>query len=192
MIPLDLKVFIATDYLLLALPEMEKAVLESNGEVVGVESEVNCISINRRIKRLRANLLILAISDDSSCKLIRVVKRKHPSVVIIIIAKKLRQIPKLIKTKMVKAILFINEDRRLLIRAIKEVVKGNRYYSPKVSQEMARQIAADLTPREQEIWNLRNEDKTRSEIARTLLISYNTVCTHIRNIDKKRDIDMIS
>ncbi len=187
----DLKAVIVSDYLLFALPTIEEAVERNNGEVVGVESKIDPISLNRNIKRQGANLLILAVSDDSSCRLIKDVKRKHPSIIIITITKKLRQIPMLLKTRMVKAILFTSEGTKLLIKAIKEVMKGNSYYSPKVSQEMAREIAADLTPREQEIWDLRNEDKTRGEIAKTLQISYNTVSTHIRNIEKKRIVSIL-
>lgn len=184
----NLNVYVVSDYLLFTLPAIEEAVMKSKGKIVGVESEINPISINWNIKRLQANLLILEVSGESSCKLIEAVKRNHPQIAIIAITKKLEQITKLIKTKMVRAILAINDETKLLIRAVKEVAMGNRYYSPKVSQEMAREIAADLTPREKEIWDLRNEDKTRSQIANTLQISYSTVCTHVRNIEKKRDI----
>lgn len=184
----NLNVYVVSDHLMLTLPTIEEAVMKNQGKIVGIESEINPISISWSIKRLKANLLILTISNEGDCQLIKDVKRKHPQVVVITIAKKLRQIPKIIKTKMAKAILFVNEDTKLIIKAIKEVYIGNHYYSPKVSQEMAKEIAADLTEREQEIWNLRSEDKTRNQIAQTLRISYYTVCTHIRNIEKKRDI----
>lgn len=186
MVVIDLKVVIATDYLLLALPAIEKAVSENNGEIVGTESEVNPISINRGIKRLEANLLILAISGDSICKLIKDVKKKHPHVFIITIARELKQIPTLIKTRMVQAILFVNEDTNQLSQAIKDVTRGKKYYSPKVSSKMAKEIATgNLTPREKQILDLRDDNRSRNEIALILKISYNTVSTHIRNINQK-------
>lgn len=188
----NLKVIVVSDYLLFTLPTIEEAVERNNGEIVGIESEINSISLNRSIKRLQANLLILAISDNSGCKLIKDVKCKHPEVVIVIVTNALLQITRLIKTKMVRAILFANEEIKLLTKAIREASRGKNYYSPEVSQEMAREIATDLTPREQEIWDLMNQDKTRSEIAKALKISYNTVSTHIRNIEKKRAISILT
>lgn len=188
----NLSVYVVSDYLLLTLPAIEEAVVESKGKVVGVESGINPVSINWNIKKLKANLLILTISDEECCQLIKDVKRKHPQVVIITITKKLRQIPRIIKTKNVQAILFVKEDLQLLVRAIKEVTIGNRYYSPKVSQEMANEIAAGLTAREQEIWSLRSQDKTRKQIAKALSISYYTVSTHIRNIEKKRGTEVLA
>lgn len=183
----DLKVVVASQCQLFALPRIKEAVQVTEGRIVGVESELSPVSLNRSIKRNKANLLILTIDDkDVICPLITAVKRAHPSIRIITIALKLRQIPMLIKTKMIKAILFANEDVNQLIQAIKRVRLNKCHYSPRTSEAMAEEIARpSLTPREQEVKDLIDENKNRDEIASLLKISYVTVNTHIRNINRK-------
>lgn len=174
---LDLRVVVASDYLSFALPTVEEAITKSNGEIVAIESKVNSVSLNRSIKKRHANLLILALSKGGSiCQLIKDVKRKHPEITIITIAGRLKQIPKIVKTKMVQAILFISEGVEELVKAIREVTIGNDYYSPQVISRIVHEITnTKLTPREKEISDLINKNKTRSEIAKILEISYYTV-----------------
>ena len=183
----NLKVVVVNQCQLFTLLAIKEAVQINQGRIVGVESELNPISLNRSIKKHQANLLILTIDDKGSiCQLISAVKRAHPSIKIITIALKLKQVPILIKTRMIKAILFANEDINQLVQAIKRVMINKNYYSPKTSEAMAQEIARpSLTPREEEISDLLDADKSRSEIAALLKISYTTVSSHIRNINIK-------
>ncbi len=187
MMRLDLKVVVVSQCQLFSLPIIKEAVTYSQGKVVGVESELNAVSLNRSIKRNKANLLILTIEDkDSICPLISAVKRAHPSIKIITIALKLRQIPIIIKTRMIRAIIVANEGIDDLMQAIERVATGQSYYSPKTSEVMAQQIAMpSLTPREKEVLDLLDENQSRSEIANQLKISYATVSVHVRNINIK-------
>lgn len=183
----DLKVVVASQCQLFALPRIKEAVQVNQGRIVGVESELNPISLNRSIKRNQANLLILTIDEkDVICPLISEVKKAHPSINIITIALRLKQIPILIKTRMIKAILFANEDVNQLIQAIQRAKLNKFHYSPKASEAMAEEIARpSLTPREQEVLDLLDEKRSRDEIASILKISIITVNSHIRNIRTK-------
>ncbi len=183
----DLKVVVVSQCQLFSLPIIKEAVMCSQGEVVGVESELNAVSLNRSIKRNKANLLILTINDKNSIyPLVSAVKRVHPSVKIIMIALKLKQIPIIIKTRMIRAIIVANESIDQLIEAIERIAVDQSYYSPKTSEVMAEEIARpDLTAREKEVQDLLDENKSRNEIANQLRISYATVSTHVRNINTK-------
>ncbi len=187
MIEFDIKVVVATQCQLFSLPIIKEAVTDNQGKVVGIESELNAISLNRSIKRSKANLLILTIEDKQSiCPLISAVKRAHPLIKIITIALKLRQIPIIIKTRMIRAIVVANESVDHLVQAIKQVSLNKSYYSPKTIEAMVRQIAmTDLTSREKEIQELLDEDRSRYEIGMLLEIKQVTVNTHIRNISIK-------
>ncbi len=184
---LDLKVVVASQCQLFSLPRIQEAVQVNRGRIVGVEPELNAISLNRSIRRNQANILILTIDNEKMiCSLISDVKRAHPSLNIITIALKLKQIPMLIKTGKVKAIIFANEENDQLIQAIRRTNFNKSHYSPKASEIMARQIARPrLTPREQEVLDLLDEKKTRSQIASLLEISIVTVNSHVRNIRDK-------
>lgn len=185
---LNLKVIIGSQCQLFSLPTIKEAVRAVKGEIVGVESQLSPTSLNRSIKRHQANLLILTIDNkDVISELIPSIKKSHPSISIITIALKLRQIPILVKTRMIKAILFASEDVSQLIQAIKRVTLDKSHYSPKASEAMALQIAGpNLTPREQQVNYLIEQKKSRDEIASLLEISYVTVNTHIRNINRKQ------
>lgn len=188
---MDLKVVVVTQYVLFALPTISDAVEVNQGKIVGVESELNSISINRSIKRNQANLLILTIEDKDIedkewlYKLIKDVKKAHPLIRIITIARKLKQIPILTKIEDIKGIILVNEEISQLIQAIKKVVAGQNYYSQKVSEAMAKISWPNLTSREIEVLALLNKNKNRKEIARELEISYTTVSVHVRNLNLK-------
>lgn len=186
---IDLKVVIVSQCQLFSLPIIKEAVIYSQGEIVGIESELNPVRVNRNIKRNKANLLILTIGHQkSTCDLILTVKEAHPSIRIIIIALALQQVPMIIKTRMIKAILIANEDIIYLIQAIRKTALNKSYYSPETINAMVQEISMPkLTPREKEIADLLAASKSRDEIATRLEISYVTVNVHIRNINMKMD-----
>lgn len=183
----DLKVLVATQCKLFSLPRIHEAVQANKGRVVGVEAELNPISLNRSISKNQANILILTIDNEKMIRsLISDVKKAHPSINIISIALRLKQIPMLIRTRNVKAILFANEGNDQLVQAIKQTHFDKYHYSPKASEVMARQIAKPrLTSREQEVLDLLDVRKTRLQIASLLEISIVTVNSHVRNMRDK-------
>jgi len=84
-------------------------------------------------------------------------------------------------------------DTQELLRAIEEVNKGGKYYSPQVTETIMNSIAdgrkaykeADLTKRELEVLQLIFHEKSNQEIADQLFISLRTVETHKHNIMEK-------
>ena len=54
-----------------------------------------------------------------------------------------------------------------------------------VAKKLAQEVAADLSPREDEVLKLVSQGATNKEIADSLFISENTVKTHLRNIMDK-------
>lgn len=82
-----------------------------------------------------------------------------------------------------------------LIRAIREILRGEVYLSPSVAVavveaylEKTELIADPLTPREREILQLVAEGKTTKEIAKLLSISFKTAESHRNHIMQKLDI----
>jgi DNA-binding NarL/FixJ family response regulator len=86
-----------------------------------------------------------------------------------------------------------------LVRAIREVVGGAVYLSPRVSQLVAeasvgkREISADpLTPREREVLQLVAEGKATKQVAAALGISPKTAESHRTRIMRKLDIHEVA
>lgn len=89
-----------------------------------------------------------------------------------------------------------------LVRAVREVLKGNMYLSPEVtpgvvdthlaSSRKSHPAFAALTEREREVLQLLAEGKTTKWIANDLSISVKTVETHRRNIMEKLDLHSIA
>ena len=189
-----LKVIIVSQYTI-ALPTIVRAIQENKGEVVAYESELNYVSLNRSIKSHQANLLILTIDEQIQvCKIINKLIKANPNMAFITIARKTQVhiIANMIQIKTVKGILLVNEDADQLIETIRKVRNGQNCYSLKVSQIMATSLTAsfsltrsNLTPREKEVFDLLDQDKDKKQIAQELEISYETVRTHIRNINFK-------
>jgi len=86
-----------------------------------------------------------------------------------------------------------------LIRAVREVLRGEVYLSPGVAVSVVDAYlhktdpAADpLTPRERQILQLVAEGKSTKEIARVLSISFKTAESHRNRIMKKLDIHEVA
>jgi two-component system response regulator NreC len=89
-----------------------------------------------------------------------------------------------------------------LVRAVREVLKGNMYLSPEVTTGVvdahmapanrSNPAFATLTDREREVLQLLAEGKTTKWIASELSISVKTVETHRRNMMEKLDLHSIA
>jgi DNA-binding NarL/FixJ family response regulator len=82
-----------------------------------------------------------------------------------------------------------------LLRAIREVARGEVYLSPAVAESVVdayinkTDVAADpLTPRERQVMQLVAEGSTTKEVAKVLNISYKTAESHRNHIMKKLGI----
>lgn len=90
-----------------------------------------------------------------------------------------------------------------LVDAIRTVVRGQTYLSPKITgtvvddyvRNMPRDqlaVQQELTPREREVLQLMAEGQSTKEIARTLDVSVKTIETHRRNTMKKLEVDSVA
>lgn len=95
----------------------------------------------------------------------------------------------------VRGYLTKNVEPAELLQAIEEVCKGNRYFSPIVTQAAMEYLStADgssdrLTQKEEEIVKLIFQEKTSEEMAKKLAISKRTVDTMIANIMEKLQVN---
>jgi two-component system nitrate/nitrite response regulator NarL len=87
-----------------------------------------------------------------------------------------------------------NAEPHELCQAIRQVAAGHGALSPEVTKQVMqaastreRQPSTNLSRREVEILEYLARGATTTEIARSLVISDNTVKTHVRNILKKMD-----
>jgi DNA-binding NarL/FixJ family response regulator len=102
-----------------------------------------------------------------------------------------------------KAYLLKNSGFDELARAIKAVVSGQTYLSPRVASTMVvdfvqpqdrenKEAKNILTPRETEVLQLLAQEKSTREIAAHLRVSVKTVETHRRGIMKKLNINSVA
>lgn len=102
-----------------------------------------------------------------------------------------------------KAYLLKNSGYEELTRAIRTVMSGQTYLSPRVASTMVvdfvqpgnvenKDIRSMLTPREIEVLQLLAREKSTRDIATHLRVSVKTVETHRRGIMKKLDINSIA
>jgi DNA-binding NarL/FixJ family response regulator len=98
----------------------------------------------------------------------------------------------------VHGIVLKNTGKTELLLAIDEVMKGNGYFSQKVTQQLANDYRTvkkeewQLTKREKEVLYLIYEGLSTSEIAQKLFISNYTVETHRKNLFVKSGLNKAS
>jgi DNA-binding NarL/FixJ family response regulator len=98
----------------------------------------------------------------------------------------------------VHGIVLKNTGKTELLLAIDEVMKGNGYFSQKVTQQLANDYRTvkkeewQLTKREKEVLYLIYEGLSTSEIAQKLFISNYTVETHRKNLFIKSGLNKAS
>lgn len=87
-----------------------------------------------------------------------------------------------------------NTDEFELLKAIRTVANGNKYFSPSISEKMINFISEQdtstkqLSNKESEILLLISKGLTTKEIATQLFVSTRTIETHRANILKKLDV----
>lgn len=81
----------------------------------------------------------------------------------------------------------LKDDYELVLIAIEQILSGEEYYSSKVLKTLSILDEKEklLTPREENIIYMLARAKNNHEIAAKLFISYNTVKTHRKNINRK-------
>jgi DNA-binding NarL/FixJ family response regulator len=87
-----------------------------------------------------------------------------------------------------------NTDQDELIKVIRMVSEGKKYFSPKISEKMINYMSEQtigeniLSKKEQEVLELISKGLTTKEIALKLFVSSRTIETHRSNIIKKLEV----
>ena len=142
------------------------------------------------IKNLDLIISDIELPGEDIFEFLEEVKKDYPNIPILIVSmhNKLSVIKKCKELKIQGYIL--KDDHDLIITAIDEVLKGREYFSKKVLKTLSILDEKDelLTPKEEEIIHLLVKGKDNNQIAKKLFISYNTVKTHRKNINRKLGI----
>jgi DNA-binding NarL/FixJ family response regulator len=129
----------------------------------------------------------IELPGEDIFKLLCSIKLEHPQLPILIISmhNKLSVIKKCKELKVEGYIL--KDDHELIIKVVENLLSGKEYYSEKVKQTLniLNKKEELLTPKEEEIIALLAKGKNNHEIAEKLFISYNTIKTHRKNINRK-------
>ncbi len=158
--------------------------------------DLNCAIYNSiaslTSQKIDFNSLDILISDielpgEDIFEFLVELKEKYPKAPVLIVSmhNKLSVIRKCKELKIEGYIL--KDDYDLVITAIGEILKGKEYYSEKVLETLSILDEKErlLTPREEKIIFMLARAKNNHEIAKKLFITYNTVKTHRKNINRK-------
>jgi DNA-binding NarL/FixJ family response regulator len=142
------------------------------------------------IEKLDLIISDIELPGEDIFEFLEEVKKDYPNIPILIVSmhNKLSVIKKCKELKIQGYIL--KDDHDLVITAIDEVIEGKEYFSEKVLKTLSILDEKDelLTPKEVEIIHLLVRGDDNNQIAQKLFISYNTVKTHRKNINKKLGI----
>lgn len=193
------KIFIADDHLLFADGLSHILKQEPQMEVIGIVN--NGLQLMDALLNQAADLILLDISMPGmdGLEAARKIKTLYPEIKILIIT--MNEDADLIKDLMeadVQGIILKNTGKSELLLAISEVLKGNGYYSQRITKQLAndyrRQKVEEwqLTKREKEVLYLIYEGLSTTEIANKLFISNYTVETHRKNLFIKSGLNKSS
>ncbi len=164
------------------------------------------------IEKLKPDVAVLDISmpSMSGIELSRHLKKYLPNMKILILSRhdKEEYIKQVLQFG-VEGYILKDDASDELIKAVKEVMKGNIYLSPRLASGLIREVITVqstvheekvaeqspfevLTPREREVLKLVAEGSNSREIAEILRISPQTVKTHRVNIMRKLDIHKVN
>jgi DNA-binding NarL/FixJ family response regulator len=196
----SINIFLADDHLMVR--EGIKSIILKSDDYVVIGEASDGRNALESIDRLKPDVAILDIAMPlmTGIEVARQLKKYNPGIKIIMLTQydDDEYIKELLLTGIDGYILKENASDDL-IKALEEVVKGNKYLSPQVTTKVVTGFAHDrsgdkkevatryeqLTKRETEILKLIAEGKTNHEIASLLFISEHTVKAHRTNIMTK-------
>lgn len=189
-----IRVFIADDHQIVI--DGIKSILEEGDEISVVGGALSGEDTLVQLKETEVDVLLLDINMQGidGIEVARRLKEEgHPIRILIVTMHNNPQFTKQLIEMGVLGCLMKNAGKRDMIRAIKEVHEGNRYYGAEVTNMLFDSIdkskkatqKAELTKREIEVLKLIANECTTSEIADQLFISTHTVETHRKNLLSK-------
>ncbi len=191
-----IKVFIADDHQMVI--DGIRLLLESDEEIVCVGTANNGNEAIRKLEQLEADVVLLDINmpERNGIEACKALRTTHPNLRIIAISMLNEISPiKMMLKQGAMGYLLKNAGKEELLKAIKNVYAGERYFSAEVNTIIMDSLSGSrrkkshpfprLSRREKEILQLIIDEKTTQEIAKQLFISVGTVETHRRNMMNK-------
>ena len=173
------------------------AYLEYSGEIKLVGTANNGKELVELVRRKQPQVVVTDIRMPKldGVEATRLIKKEFPHIKIIALTmfdqKELVQ--KIIRAG-ANGYLLKNSGLKMLCRAVKQVVDGENFYDPNLSESFLKDFVESpqkekpktlLSSRENDILYLIAQGKTSQEIAEELFISKTTVDTHRRNMTRK-------
>ncbi len=187
----SMKIFLTDDHAILLSGLIKILSSEDDLEVVG--SAQTAQETYDKLTRITPDLLITDynLPDGDGLEIIRTVKRKYPTVKILILSMHdeshlVREILK----EGVEGYMLKKDSHNELLSAVKAIKDGNLYLSSDINKLLIKGLNESgenklLTDREREILKLIAKEYTNKSIAEELFISERTVETHRKNIFRK-------
>lgn len=192
------KIVLADDHVMFR-HGIKQIIKEIDGlDVVGEASDG--LELLQLLKKLLPDLIILDISMPNlrGLEAAREIKRLYPNLKILLLTMHKRK--EFVRQGLANGVdgFLLKEDADFeLIRAIRTIERGEKYFSPLLSATLAdlaleKEKPTLLTIREKEVLKLLAEGKTNRDIAELLHISMYTVRRHRSNIMKKLGIKSLA
>lgn len=186
-----MKIFLTDDHTILLSGLVKILALEDGLEVVG--SATSLQETFDKLTRVTPDVLITDynLPDGDGLSLIRKVKRKYPSIKIIVLSMhdEAHLVQEVLKEG-ISGYLLKKDSHSELINAIKAASQGQVYLSSDINKLLISGLHGLndqrlLTDREREVLTLIAQEYTNKKIAEELFISERTVETHRKNIFRK-------
>lgn len=196
----DIKILIADDHPFFR--DGIRQLLSDQGKITVIDEATNGKEVLRMLNEKAYDLVVMDIKmpEMGGIDATKEIKKKHPEVKVLAMSMYDEQpyIIKMLKAG-AKGYLLKNSSKDEMLQAIKQLIKGESYFSKEVSGIMISQIVSgkpigsgdgelspfSLTNREVEIVRMIAEELTNVEIGERLNISPRTVDTHRRNLLQK-------
>ncbi len=193
-----IKVFLVDDHAIVRDGISALLMVEDEIEIAGEASDE--VSVDRILSHLVPDVIIMdiALPGISGIEISKKIKTSHSSVKILILsADGCEQNVFDALSAGVNGFLLKDTGKETLIRAIKTVFRGERFFDPSISLTVLNRLIDDqqndktpqkLSTRETEILKFISEGLSHKQVAALLFISKRTVDTHVNNIFQKLNI----
>ena len=190
-----IKVFLIDDHAIVRDGISALLMVDDEIEVAGEASDED--SLDRILLHLVPDVILMDFSlpGISGIEISKKIKPTHPSVKILILSADGREQNVFDALGAgVNGFLLKDTGKETLIRAIKTVFRGERFFDPSISLTVLNRLIDDqqsdkatqkLSARETEILKFISEGLSHKQVAAKLFISKRTVDTHVNNIFQK-------
>lgn len=189
---MKIKLFITDDHYMVT--EGIRTLLQEEPDIEWMGHATNAMSCLAFLEKQQPDVILMDISmpDMNGLDLCKMVKEKHPSVLVLALSTFNDQsyIRRMIDQG-ASGYILKNANKQELLQAIRDVMKGRVYLSDEVASALNSVLGSGtpvLTRREKEVLSLIADGCTNGEIAARLFISPFTVETHRKNLLSKFEV----